>query len=100
MSWPILQTMSQLVLFKGTRAQDLIDNFSHFLASFNNRQGRDPEFLKFQKFNLNYFPSTIGFSRIPCCPQTTFYSAFSMNMLLSLRELAKKSVIPLLLNPL
>ncbi len=31
---------------KSTHARDFIDRFSHFLASFNNRQGRGSEFQK------------------------------------------------------
>jgi hypothetical protein len=34
-------------LFKGIHARDFIVRFSHYLASFNNKQGRGPEFQQF-----------------------------------------------------
>jgi hypothetical protein len=32
----------------GTHAQDFIVSFSHFLASFKNRQGQGPDLLNFK----------------------------------------------------
>jgi hypothetical protein len=40
--------------FKGTHARDFMVRFSHFLASFNNRQGQGPEFPNFLKLNVKY----------------------------------------------
>ncbi len=52
-------------LFQGTDAKFYSSFVKILLASFNNRQGQDPECLKFLKLNLK-FPYIIGFSQIPC----------------------------------